>query len=177
MKSTTVTKLYWDEMLHTPIGSLALAATDQGLCSIEFSGQADAESKLSAWAARYIGNYEWEHSPEQLRAVREQLEAYFEGDLTTFDVPLDLYGTGFQLRVWKALQDIPHGRVASYKDIAIAVGSPKGVRAVGGANHNNPVPLIIPCHRVIGANGAMVGFGGGLPIKEALLRLEGYLTN
>ncbi|MCR8643083.1 methylated-DNA--[protein]-cysteine S-methyltransferase [Paenibacillus sp. N1-5-1-14] len=175
MDRAKVTKLYWDEMLDTPIGPLALAATDEGLCSLSFSNQADAEPKVKAWASRYVGDYEWEHSPERLRHVFEQLEAYFTGDLTEFNVELDLRGTDFQMRVWQALRGIPYGCIASYKDIAIAVGSPKGVRAVGGANHNNPVALIVPCHRVIGANGAMVGFGGGLPIKESLLKLEGYL--
>ncbi|WP_339064193.1 methylated-DNA--[protein]-cysteine S-methyltransferase [Tepidibacillus marianensis] len=89
-------------------------------------------------------------------------------------MPVDLYGTAFQKLVWQSLITIPYGQVRSYKDIAIQINAPKAVRAIGGANHQNPVPIIIPCHRVIGTNGNLVGYGGGIEIKKSLLTLEGY---
>ncbi len=104
-------------------------------------------------------------------AVR-QLTAYFAGDLKRFSLPLHLAGTPFQLKVWQALREIPYGRTAAYGEIARLVGNPKASRAIGGANHRNPLPIVIPCHRVIGANGRLVGFGGGLDIKAELLALE-----
>lgn len=104
-----------------------------------------------------------------------QLTAYFEGSLHRFSVPLDLRGTPFQLEVWQALQAIPYGEVRSYGDIARAIGRPRAVRAVGMANHDNPVPIIVPCHRVIGSNRTLTGYGGGLELKERLLQLEGVL--
>lgn len=108
--------------------------------------------------------------------ARAQLLAYFSGDRTTFTLPLAPAGTPFQKRVWQVLCGIPYGETLSYKEVARRVGNEKAARAVGRANNRNPLPIIIPCHRVIGANGAMVGYGGGLEIKEKLLALEmGYL--
>lgn len=105
------------------------------------------------------------------KAVQE-LQEYFSGTRQCFDLPLSPQGTDFQQKVWKALQDIPYGAVCSYKDIATAIGNEKACRAVGGANNKNPISIIIPCHRVIGANGSLVGYGGGLEIKKQLLALE-----
>lgn len=102
-----------------------------------------------------------------------QLKEYFDGNRSKFDLPLDLIGTAFQKNVWRALQDIPYGKTASYKDIAVRVGNSKATRAVGMANNKNKIPIIIPCHRVIGTDGKLVGYGGGLHIKERLLLLEG----
>jgi methylated-DNA-[protein]-cysteine S-methyltransferase len=110
-------------------------------------------------------------TPLLLEAKRQVLE-YFAGKRRDFDLPLAPKGTPFQQRVWKALRDIPYGQTRSYGQIAAAVGNPKAGRAVGGANHRNPISLVQPCHRVIGANGRMVGYGGGLDKKEALLALE-----
>ncbi len=107
-----------------------------------------------------------------LEAAREQLIAYFDGDLQCFDLCLRPAGTEFQRKVLAELQKIPYGTTVSYGDIARKIGNPKAVRAVGAANGHNPIPIIIPCHRVIGSSGDLVGFGGGLPTKEALLRLE-----
>ncbi len=101
-----------------------------------------------------------------------ELNEYFAGKRTAFSVPLSPQGTPFQKRVWDALCAIPYGETRSYAQIAAAVGSPKGFRAVGGANHHNPIVIMIPCHRVIGADGSLTGFGGGLPVKELLLHLE-----
>jgi O-6-methylguanine DNA methyltransferase len=112
------------------------------------------------------------HDSTSLSSLSEQLNAYFEGTLRAFSVPLDLRGTPFQLSVWNALLDIPYGEVRSYGDIARAIDRPSAVRAVGAANGANPVPIIVPCHRVIGSSGKLVGYGGGVDIKERLLRLE-----
>lgn len=109
---------------------------------------------------------------ELLVEARAQLLAYFSGERTTFDLPLAPMGTGFQRRVWQVLCGIPYGETVSYKEVARRVGNEKAARAVGRANNRNPLPIIIPCHRVIGASGALVGYGGGLEIKEKLLALE-----
>ncbi|WP_414732682.1 methylated-DNA--[protein]-cysteine S-methyltransferase [Acetobacterium carbinolicum] len=110
-------------------------------------------------------------TPLLKKAVLE-LQEYFAGTRKRFDLPLSPQGTDFQQKVWKALQDIPYGAVVSYKDIALAIGNEKACRAVGGANNKNPIAIIIPCHRVIGADGSLVGYGGGLEIKRRLLALE-----
>jgi len=107
-----------------------------------------------------------------LRQAKQQLNEYFGGSLARFSLPLSLRGTKFQLSVWSALQNIPYGETQSYKQVAAAVGSPQASRAVGMANHRNPVMIVIPCHRVIGANGSLVGYSGGLSLKEKLLALE-----
>lgn len=108
-----------------------------------------------------------------IRTAFSQLEAYFHGELKVFDVPLrPTYGTVFMRRVWDALSLIPYGETCSYRDIALSVNNPKAVRAVGMANHRNPLPIVVPCHRVIGANGALTGYGGGLDLKVRLLELE-----
>ena len=113
---------------------------------------------------------------ELLSEARAQLLAYFSGERRTFTLPLAPAGTAFQRRVWRALCEIPYGETVSYKEVAQRIGNEKAARAVGRANNRNPLPIIIPCHRVIGASGALVGYGGGLGIKEKLLALEkGYL--
>jgi methylated-DNA-[protein]-cysteine S-methyltransferase len=115
----------------------------------------------------------WERSEAPFADVREQLQEYFAGERTTFDdLPLALDGAQFERRVWRALQDIPYGETASYGEIARRVGRPDAARAVGLANGRNPIAVIVPCHRVIGANGALVGYGGGLERKRLLLELE-----
>ena len=108
--------------------------------------------------------------------ARCQLEAYFHGELREFQLPLDFEGTDFQGRVWRQLQTIPYGQTRSYSQIAQAIGSPQAIRAVGAANGANPIAIVVPCHRVIGANGKLVGYGGGLPLKKRLLELEGVVT-
>ncbi len=112
--------------------------------------------------------------PIAAEAVR-QLQAYFAGNLRQFNLPLDMHGTDFQLRVWRELVRIPYGETRSYSQIAAAIGAPQAVRAVGAANGANPIPIVVPCHRVIGAGGKLVGYGGGLPLKKRLLELEGAL--
>jgi methylated-DNA-[protein]-cysteine S-methyltransferase len=111
-----------------------------------------------------------------LCAVARQLEDYFQGTRREFEVPLDPRGTEFQLRVWRQLLTIPYGTTHSYSQVAIAIGAPSAVRAVGAANGANPIPIIVPCHRVIGSNGKLTGYGGGLPLKRRLLELEGCIS-
>lgn len=115
---------------------------------------------------------EGEKTPVLCEAVR-QLEAYFRGTLREFDLPLAPEGTEFQLAVWRVLREIPYGQTRSYKEIAASIGREKACRAVGMANNRNPISIIVPCHRVIGADGSLVGYGGGLEVKKYLLRLEG----
>ncbi|WP_426451014.1 methylated-DNA--[protein]-cysteine S-methyltransferase [Paenibacillus sp. S-38] len=160
--------------IESPIGILTLGASSEGLCQIEFGSFAENESRLRDWSGRQFGTDAWERDPAELAVAADQLRRYFAGDLQVFELPLDLRGTPFQVRVWQELTAIPYGAACSYKQIAEAIGSPKAVRAVGGANNRNPVPIIVPCHRVIGAAGAMVGYGGGLSIKTFLLGLEGF---
>lgn len=167
--------------LRTPIGELLLSATGRGLCGIEFGAAAEDEERLLRWASKRIGGDARlvrgggaAPSPHPLiGAAQEQLRDYFAGRRQSFELPLDLRGTAFQLRVWRALTQVPYGETQSYKGIAEAIGAPKAVRAVGGANNRNPVPIVVPCHRIVGHNGALVGYGGGLDIKTYLLRLEG----
>jgi methylated-DNA-[protein]-cysteine S-methyltransferase len=111
-----------------------------------------------------------------LDEVANQVQAYFAGRLRKFRLPLDLPGTDFQHQVWRQLQEIPYGETRSYGQIAAAIGRPQAVRAVGAANGSNPAPIVVPCHRVIGAGGRLTGYGGGLPLKKRLLELEGAWT-
>jgi len=144
--------------------TLRLVSSDSGLRAIEF------DPALDAVAARQ-GKSPARH-PVAIETER-QLRAYFAGQLRHFDLPLDLRGTPFQLRVWRELERIPYGETRSYSQIAAAIGAPQAVRAVGAANGSNPIPIVVPCHRVIGASGKLVGYGGGLPLKKRLLALEG----
>jgi len=167
-------ELKWTE-LDTPVGTLLLCRTEDGICRLEFGGLDERETAVAAWARQWWRDFALvreDGDPVLAEAVR-QLSDYFRGNATAFKLPLDLRGTVFQRNVWKALLDVPYGSTASYRDIAASIGQPKAVRAVGGANNRNPVPIIVPCHRIIGSNGALVGYGGGLPVKEQLLRLEG----
>ncbi len=143
--------------------TLRLVASDSGLSVIDLI-------YLSSARAASPGTH-----PIAIEAAR-QLRAYFAGELREFDLPLDLHGTDFQLRVWRELQRIPYGETRSYSQIAAAIGAPQAVRAVGAANGANPIPIVVPCHRVIGAGGKLVGYGGGLPLKQRLLALEGALA-
>jgi methylated-DNA-[protein]-cysteine S-methyltransferase len=116
--------------------------------------------------------YECDDNQPLVRDALEQLTAYFQGRLTEFDLPLEMAGTPFQKRVWDALREIPYGEICTYGELARNIGRPASVRAVGAANGSNPIAIIVPCHRVIGASGKLVGYGGGLPMKRMLLDLE-----
>lgn len=168
--------LYYDE-LQTPIGSLTVCATEKGLCLIEFGSFYVKEAVIQQWSRTWAGNGGYTRDEARLAPVIAQLKQYFSGELKEFDLPLDLRGTSFQLQVWEALKSIPYGTMCSYKDVAESIGRPKAVRAVGGANNKNPVPVVVPCHRVIGADGALIGYGGGPEIKRALLALEGAMND
>lgn len=148
---------------ESPVGTLTLAASDEGLHAIEFPENRHPVKGREIWQSG-------DHA--LLQAAREQLRAYFDGQLQAFDLPLAPRGTEFQLRVWHALRAIPYGVTCSYLDIARAIGKPSATRAVGAANGRNPLPIVVPCHRVIGANGSLTGFGGGVPTKRFLLALE-----
>jgi methylated-DNA-[protein]-cysteine S-methyltransferase len=149
--------------VEAPVGELLLAATEKGLCRLQLSGVLPQPAKDEFWV----------EAPDRLREYEEQLRKYFQGELREFYCDLDLQGTPFQIRCWKTLQLIPYGTTWSYAELARAVGLPRASRAVGQANHRNPVAIIIPCHRVIGADGSLTGYGGGLDMKRKLLRLEG----
>ena len=118
--------------------------------------------------------FEKEEETQLLKTAAEQLKEYLAGNRQAFDLPLDPQGTEFQKAVWNALLDIPFGEIRSYKQVAEAIGNPKACRAVGMANNKNPILIVIPCHRVIGSNGSLVGYGGGIDLKENLLKLEGF---
>ena len=146
----------------SPIGRMLIAGNSTALTHIHFVGGAHPVEPEP----------DWEMDREIFKEAIGQLQAYFEGKLKAFDLPLRLEGTAFQIDVWSALQEIPYGETVSYAEIARRIGRPKAVRAVGAANGQNPVSIIVPCHRVIGSNGSLTGYGGGLKNKEALLALE-----
>jgi len=157
------------------LGPITLAATDTGVCWVEF-GEGDATKlSLMRWAKKWLHTENITYAPEFFLKATEQLDEYFAGERREFTLPLDVYGTPFQKLVWNQLRQIPYGETKSYKDIALAINAAKAVRAIGGANNKNPLSIFVPCHRVIGSNGALVGYGGGLDIKEHLLQLEGVL--
>ena len=158
------TTLYWHE-ISTPIGILLLAGDGVHLTQIHFQAGPHPLQPSPAWRA----------AAGPFAAAAAQLQAYFAGRRHTFELPLAPAGTAFQHGVWRALHSIPYGETISYGELARRIGNPRASRAVGLANGANPLPIVVPCHRVIGANGALTGFGGGLPIKRALLALEGVL--
>lgn len=150
------------------VGNLLIAATDEGVCGIYFEEHRHFKGR-DGWSPPDAGSPAARHLKEAAR----QLDEYFAGRRTVFDVPLDLNGTVFQRAVWQALRDIPHGKCTSYAQHAQKLGNPKALRAVGAAIGRNPVSIIVPCHRVIGSSGAVTGYAGGLDRKRFLLRLEG----
>ena len=142
--------------ISSPIGDLTLVASDRGLCAVDWG---------STRVKRPLDN-------PVLRAAATQLDEYFAGTRRAFDLPLDLRGTLFQNRTWSALAEIPYGTTVSYGEQARRLGVPRAARAVGAANGSNPLPIVLPCHRVIGADGALTGYGGGLDVKRWLLAHE-----
>lgn len=156
--------------VRTPLGTFGAAFTPQGLCRLAFPDEpADA---CAAWARRWVPAAVAASGGPALVQLAEELNAYLDGAQREFTLPVDLRGTPFQLEVWRELRAIPYGQVRSYADLAAAIGRPKAVRAVGLANGANPVPIVVPCHRVIGNDGTLTGYGGGLALKQHLLRLE-----
>ena len=149
-------------IIDTPLGALGVAWSAAGLRRIWFAG-ADSAPPVPP---------EWQRCPEPAFGAGEQLAEYFSGERVDFDLPLDAGGTPFQRRVWQALTEIPYGSTSTYGEIARRLGRPRAARAVGGANNRNPLPVVVPCHRVIGAGGSLTGYAGGLRIKRFLLDLE-----
>ncbi|MEW8959375.1 MAG: methylated-DNA--[protein]-cysteine S-methyltransferase [Moorella sp. (in: firmicutes)] len=156
----------------SPIGRLTVVTTGEKLCRLAFPGEehegimSDLKSKLPGTTINV------DEGGSTCREIINQLDEYFSGSRFSFTIPMELYGTPFQLTVWSALREIPYGTTLSYGDIAEKIGRPKAARAVGQAVGRNPLSIIIPCHRVIGKNGQLIGFGGGLKIKEWLLNFE-----
>jgi methylated-DNA-[protein]-cysteine S-methyltransferase len=147
--------------INSPIGPLTLAGHGSALTNLRMVDQTYEPNRAG-----------WSLDPGAFIDVAEQLEAYFAGEPVDFDIDLDLRGTEFQQRVWKALLTIPYGETRSYGEIAAQIGTPGAARAVGLANGHNPISIIVPCHRVIGAGGSLTGYGGGLERKRTLLELE-----
>ncbi|MCO6500579.1 MAG: methylated-DNA--[protein]-cysteine S-methyltransferase [Vicingus serpentipes] len=154
--------------INTPIGIVTAGLTLKGVAMLKFDTLAISESK------QHILNRK---SNQLFNQLEKQLNEYFEKKRTTFDIPLDLNGTDFQLNVWKELLNIPYGTTRTYKEQAITLGNIKSIRAVATANGTNPIPIIIPCHRVIGSDGSLTGFSGGLWRKKFLLDLESSQTS
>jgi methylated-DNA-[protein]-cysteine S-methyltransferase len=152
----------WYAEIESPIGRLRLVADEAGLRRIDFLHRRNPTPPDPAW----------EKKAGAFKDAARQLHAYFAGKLTDFDLVLAPQGTSFQKKVWDALLEIPYGETISYGELARRIGNARGSRAVGLANGSNPIPIVIPCHRVIGSNGRLTGYGGGLPIKEKLLALE-----
>ncbi len=152
--------------VDSPIGLLTLAGRGSVLTNLRMVDQTYEPSRA-----------DWSPDPGAFSAAVDQLEAYFAGELTDFDIELEMRGTEFQRRVWKALLTIPFGETRSYGEIAEQIGAPGAPRAVGLANGHNPIAIVVPCHRVIGANGSLAGFGGGLDRKRTLLELENQRAN
>jgi methylated-DNA-[protein]-cysteine S-methyltransferase len=150
--------------LASPLGTLKLVSAEGRVVRIEFPGAHSEDAGRES------------DSDPALRACSNQLSAYFAGGRRTFELPLGATGTAFQHSVWQALQAIPYGEVRSYRAIAETIGKPRAVRAVGAANGRNPLPIVVPCHRVIGSDGSLTGFAGGLAAKRCLLALEGSLA-
>lgn len=145
----------FEKLLESPIGPLTIASDGESITALRFGDQTHALSSCPV-----------------LEQAATELTEYFSGKRRVFSVPLHAQGTDFQRSVWLALQEIPYGETASYSQIAAMIGKSAACRAVGSANHCNPLPIFIPCHRVIGKNGTLTGYAGGIPIKEFLLRLE-----
>ena len=158
------------DFAETPIGEVLIAATPRGLCRISYFGEAEVVERLAAqYGARVL------RSPKPVDPVRRQLDEYFEGRRTEFDLELDLAVPDFHRRVLGELARVPFGETTTYGTLAKRVDHPSAARAVGTVMNRNPIPIVLPCHRVIGANGSLVGYAGGLEIKRRLLALEGAL--
>lgn len=153
--------------VDSPVGELLLAGDGETITHLAMDSHQVALPQLRD---------EWKHDPRAFKTAKAQLREYFAGKRNVFDLPLAPAGTDFQLRVWAALCAIPYGQTATYGEVAARAGNPKASRAVGMANHFNPIALVIPCHRVIGSSGSLVGYGGGLDRKVQLLTLEGALN-
>lgn len=157
--------------LNTPLGKMIAGATEKGICLLEFNDEKRVEKHIKYFNKFGYNEITEQHSPH-FSALKKQLSQYFNKKLTDFDLRLDIIGTPFQIKVWTELLKIPYGTTKSYKEQAISIGDLKAIRAVAKANGDNKVAIVIPCHRVIGSNGSLTGYGGGINRKEILLNLE-----
>ena len=158
--------------IDSPVGTLNVAATEDGICWLDFADKPTAEKRLESFAKKLNASITQDNNLH-INELETQLKEYFDGKRKEFTVKLFIEGTSFQKDVWAALQEIPYGATRSYKEQSIAIGMPKAVRAVANANGMNPISIVIPCHRVIGSNGQLTGYGGGLWRKKILLEIEG----
>lgn len=165
------TTLYWSSV-SSPPGTCAILSTEHGICWLGTPGTPLDTGMRWIQRKMSVASISEDASIAPLRQAVDQLNRYFAGEYIEFTCPLDLRGTPFQLKVWNALTRIPYGQTRTYMEIAQEIGHPSAVRAVGAANGANPVAIIVPCHRVIGSNGSLTGYGGGLPTKAWLLALE-----
>jgi O-6-methylguanine DNA methyltransferase len=166
-------------LLRTVLDPLLAVASEKGLVRLEFLEKGyEYHTRAHAIAMEVLNNgddkTEVTQDDAHFEDLRLHLAAYFTGDTEHFSFPLDMHGSPFQLRVWRKLKTIPYGKLRSYKQIAVAIGAPGATRAVGQAAGMNPLPVVVPCHRVVGSNGDLVGYAGGLPVKARLLKLEGH---
>jgi O-6-methylguanine DNA methyltransferase len=165
------TPVWWSEV-ETALGRFGLASTERGLVAVLFDGELPARRpRLDG----LIGRHELRPDDGRNAAPAEQLAEYARGARRGFDLALDQRGSDFQRRVWAAVAAVPYGRSASYRDVALRSGHPRAIRAVGAANGANPLPIVVPCHRIVGADGRLHGYAGGLALKRRLLGLEGAL--
>ncbi len=160
------------DLADTPVGELLVASTDRGLCRVAFRPDEALDELADDFGARVL------RIPRRLDEVKRELDEYFEGGRRDFDLAMDLSPVpAFHLEALHELARVPYGQVTTYGALAAKIGHPRAARAVGGAMNKNPIPIILPCHRVVGANGSLTGYGGGLDRKVALLRLEGALLD
>lgn len=165
-------KIYYDEA-DSPIGQLLIMSDEENVIRIDYGTIASLPDKTAKWIAQYFKEASFIHAPAKVNHVKDALQQYFQADKRTFNFEFTLYGTTFQKQVWQALyEEIRYGATTTYKAIAMTIGHPKAVRAVGGAVNRNPLSIVVPCHRVIGSTGKMVGYNGGLDKKEFLLAHE-----
>lgn len=165
---------FWSEEIRDGqfTWNVTVANTSQGVCWVGLGPYEAEEQDIKAWSKRWVPKAIVIKNKLPNELVLNQLKEYFSGTRKEFDIPLDIMGTSFQTRVWNELTKIPYGETRSYSDIAFQVENPKGQRAVGLANNKNPIGVIVPCHRVIGKKGGLVGYAGGIHLKERLLMLE-----
>ncbi|HSG99894.1 MAG TPA: methylated-DNA--[protein]-cysteine S-methyltransferase [candidate division Zixibacteria bacterium] len=163
--------------LDSPLGPMIAGATERGLCFLEWTDRGGTETILRRVEKRYQAELIGADTPNaHLRSLTEELQRYFAGELRGFTIPIDVYGSPFQRAVWSQLLKIPYGETRSYQQIAAALDKPDAVRAVGAANGSNYLSIVIPCHRVIGADGSLTGYGGKVWRKKRLLELEAGVT-
>ena len=165
MTTNVASASYTTQRVDSPFGPLTIVGSGAGVRAILWPGDDPARAGLDATALR-------SRSTDVLDETARQLAGYFEGERTGFDLPLDLHGTAFQLAAWRALTEIPYGETRSYAEQAALLGRPAAVRAVGAANGRNPISIVVPCHRVVGSDGSLRGFAGGIDAKAALLAFE-----